>query len=63
METSISTLIELAKEVKITEEDRRQQRRSFVFGNTAFENPEITRELVDAVDEEMEARESADGSR
>jgi ABC-type nitrate/sulfonate/bicarbonate transport system substrate-binding protein len=62
MEKSISKLIELAKEVRVTEEHRREQRRSFVFGNTAFENPDITRELVDAVDEAMEAADAADDS-
>jgi Fic family protein len=54
METNISRLIELAKAIKVTEEHRREQRRSFVFGNTAFENPDITRELVDQIDEEIE---------
>ena len=63
MEKSISKLVELAKAVKITEEHRREQRRSFVYGNTAFENPAITREFVDSVDEEMEKREIADGRR
>ncbi|MBK8083780.1 MAG: hypothetical protein IPK28_08065 [Devosia sp.] len=53
MEKSISKLIELAKQVRVTEKQRRAQRRSFVYGNTAFENPDITRELVDEVDAEM----------
>jgi hypothetical protein len=57
MEHSISKLIELAKAVHVTDEDRRQQRRSFVYGNTAFENPDITRALVDAVDAEMDLAE------
>ena len=55
METSISKLVELAKGVQMTEELRREQRRSFVYGNTAFENPHITRELVDRIDAEMDA--------
>jgi hypothetical protein len=59
MDKSISKLIELAKEVKVTDELRREQRRSFVFGNTAFENADITRELVDEVDAEMEASDRA----
>lgn len=63
MERSISKLIELAKGVKVTEEDRREQRRSFVFGNTAFENPAITRELVDEVDKEMDAKAELHDSR
>lgn len=64
-EQSISKLVELAKGVQITEADRREQRRSFVYGNTAFENPDITRELVDEVDAEMDAGSdaSADDAR
>lgn len=63
MERSVSRLIEMAKSVKITEEHRREQRRSFVFGNTAFENPLITRELVDAIDAEMDADQAANDKR
>lgn len=47
-EQSISKLIELAKGAKVSAEQRNEQRRSFVFGNTAFENENITRELFDA---------------
>lgn len=63
MEKSISKLIELAKEVKVTEVQRREQRRSFVYGNTAFENPDITRELVDKIDEAMESADPPDVAR
>ena len=45
---SISKLIELAKAVRMTEAQQEEQRRSFVYGNTAFENEAITREMVDA---------------
>ena len=63
MERSVSRLIEMAKSVKITDEQRREQRRSFVFGNTAFENPLITRELVDVIDAEMDADQAANDRR
>ncbi len=63
MEKSVSKLIELAKAVKVSEEHRREQRRSFVYGNTAFENPNITRELVDLVDAEMDANQGDPHSR
>lgn len=45
---SISRLVELARSVKMTEAQKEEQRRSFVFGNVAFENPEgaITKEMV-----------------
>jgi hypothetical protein len=55
MEQNISRLIELAKAVKPTEEQNEEQRRSFVYGNTAFENPQISRELVDEVAEKLRA--------
>jgi hypothetical protein len=47
MPNSLSRLIEMAKAVRISEEQREEQRRSFVYGNTAVENNEITREMVD----------------
>lgn len=42
-------LIKLAKASSMTPEQQEEQRRSFVFGNTALENPFITREMVEAV--------------
>ena len=55
MEKNISRLIELAKSIKPTEAQKEEQRRSFVFGNTAFENPHISRTLVDEVAEKLRA--------
>jgi hypothetical protein len=52
---SVSEMIELARAVKITPEQEEAQRRSFVFGNVAIENPSITREFVDRVADEMAA--------
>ena len=46
MVDSLSRLIELARSVKVSEDQREEQRRSFVFGNTAIENSRITREMV-----------------
>ena len=40
--------------------EREEQRRSFVFGNCALENPDITRELVDRVADEMKVTSRAD---
>lgn len=47
MPNSLSRLIEMAKAVRINDAQREEQRRSFVYGNTAMENEQITRELVD----------------
>ncbi len=52
---SVSEMIELARAVKMTPEQEEAQRRSFVFGNVAIENPLITREFVDHVADEMAA--------
>jgi hypothetical protein len=53
MSASISRLIELAKAVKVTPEEREEQRRSFAYGNTAVENDLITREMVERQAEAM----------
>jgi hypothetical protein len=55
MTYSISKLIEMAKAVKMTEAQQEEQRRSFVYGNTAFENPAITRKIVDEVADSLRA--------
>jgi len=34
-------------------EEKEAQRRSFAFGNTAFENPLITREMIDREAEKL----------
>ncbi len=46
MPNNLSRLIEMAKAVKINEAQREEQRRSFVYGNTAVENDQITPEMV-----------------
>jgi hypothetical protein len=47
MGDELKTLIEIAKRVVPSPKDREEQRRSFAYGNTAFENSRITREMVD----------------
>jgi hypothetical protein len=42
----MKALLEKVKSVKMTPEQREQQRRSFAYGNTRIENPLITRETV-----------------
>lgn len=46
---SLSRLIELAKAVRMTDAQIDEQRRSFVYGNVAFENRSVTKEFVDQV--------------
>jgi hypothetical protein len=47
MPESLKNLIEATRAVKQSPEQREEQRRSFAFGNTAFENSRITRAMVD----------------
>jgi hypothetical protein len=53
MTDNLKKLIEAAKMAKPTAEHREQQRRSFVYGNTHFENSLITREMVDREAEKL----------
>jgi hypothetical protein len=57
MTDALKNLLEAAKKIEPTAEQRESQRRSFAFGNTAFENELITREMVDRQAEEL-AREA-----
>ena len=45
--TELNVLLDAAKHVVLTPEEKEEQRRSFAFGNTNIENPRITREMVD----------------
>jgi hypothetical protein len=47
MTDALKSLLEAAKTAKTTPEQREQQRRSFAYGNAAFENSRITREMID----------------
>jgi hypothetical protein len=62
MTEALKTLLEAAKKAKQTPEQREVQRRSFAFGNTAFENDRITREMVDRQAEQL-AREQDERDR
>ena len=43
----MKALLEKAKTVRMTPEQKEEQRRSFAYGNTKIENPRITREIID----------------
>jgi hypothetical protein len=53
MTEDLKALIEAAKKVTPTPEHREEQRRSFAYGNTAFENARITREMIDRQAEKL----------
>lgn len=46
-ENALQALLDAARKANPSPEHREEQRRSFAFGNTAFENHLITREMVD----------------
>lgn len=45
--SDLEYLIEKSKSVQMTPEQQTAQRRSFAYGNSAFENDKITKEMVD----------------
>ena len=56
----IEKLLEKARQVVMSDAEKEAQRRSFAYGNSKIENPEITREMVDSEAERLPA---ANGSR
>ena len=47
MTEHLKNLLEAARKVTLSPEEKEAQRRSFAYGNTKIENPRITREMVD----------------
>ena len=43
----LQELLDAAKNVVLTQQEKEEQRRSFAYGNTRIGNPRITREMVD----------------
>lgn len=55
MSEELAELIERAKERVVSKNEREIQRRSFAYGNTHFENTEITRQTIDLEAEKLAA--------
>ena len=51
-ETELQQLLDAAKKLDVSPEQKEEQRRSFAFGNANIENPRVTRQTID---EEAEA--------
>jgi hypothetical protein len=49
----LQELLDAAKGILISPEQKEEQRRSFAFGNTNIENSRITRETVDKEADEL----------
>lgn len=47
MTPALIDLLERARKIEMTADDRERQRRSFAYGNTKMENDLITRDMVD----------------
>lgn len=60
MPEALATLLEAAKRYKPSEKEREEQRRSFAYGNTAFENSLITREMVDEEADKLAAEQQVE---
>ena len=54
MTEDLKDLVARARQIEMTPAQLREQRRSFVYGNTHIENERITRELVAEVDQKLE---------
>jgi len=51
----LNYLLEQARKVKMSDEEAAEQRRSFAYGNAAFENADITKEMIEAEDRKLHA--------
>lgn len=58
MTDALETLIAKAQKVRMTDAQLREQRLSFVYGNTHIENERITREMVAAADDKVTREEA-----
>ena len=47
MDPSLEELLEAARKIHVSDEDREKQRRSFAYGNAHIENERITRQSID----------------
>jgi len=60
MTSKLKELVDRARNARLTDDDKQQQRRSFAFGNTHIENALITREMVDAEADALDGAFEAD---
>jgi hypothetical protein len=58
MTKELEKLVDLARQIEMTPDQLRVQRRSFAYGNTNIENSRITREMVADLDAKLESEKS-----
>ena len=56
MTETLEDLVKAAKRVRMTADEKEEQRRSFAYGNTKIENELITRETVDQQAEALKSK-------
>jgi hypothetical protein len=56
MDEALKALVDAARTIEVTPAQREEQRRSFAYGNTHFENQLITREMVDREAQKLKAQ-------
>jgi hypothetical protein len=56
MTKELQELIDRTRQIEMTPNQLREQRRSFAYGNTHIENDRITREMVAEIDARLEAK-------
>jgi hypothetical protein len=49
----LDSLLERARQIRLSPAEREQQRRSFAYGNANIENPDVTRQVVDEAAERL----------
>jgi hypothetical protein len=54
--TNISRLVEMAKRVQVTEDQKREHRNSFVYGNTKLEYSQVTKGMVEDVSRKRDGK-------
>jgi len=59
MSKELQALLDVARNVQMTSDEREQQRRSFAYGNTRIENERITRATIDRAAKDL-AEEKSD---
>ncbi len=58
MSRDAGRLLEKARQVEMSSDQKEEQRRSFAFGNANIENANVTRETVDRAAASIQAKDS-----
>jgi hypothetical protein len=53
MTNELQQLLEAARKIVMTDNDKEEQRRSFAYGSAKIENDDVTREMVDEAAERL----------